>query len=175
MIDFLVSLLLTFMLTWHPYVSQEGNGADQRANDCGGAVISMLVQSVTSEYVPVDQIMGSIPDRYTTVDDLKDMAEPYGIELDTKWFNDPVTLREYLQEQGTVILVVRYYDIRPELRYLYIHHWIWLIGVEGDEFVYHDPLAGAFQTASAEDLFKSMDNSYLSRSGVVVTNLKEAP
>lgn len=171
MIEFLVGLVLSLTVLTTPYVSQRGPGADQRKYDCGGAVAAMVIEGATGIQVSVDDLMGNLADVYVTYNGMQSLVEPYGIVLGSQWFNTPDVLREYVQLQGPVLVVVVYKHLN-----LYARegswHWLWVIDADEQGFFYHDSWVGPNQYAQDNVLFAGMDATDITRIGVFIEEVR---
>lgn len=173
MIEFIVGLTMAISVITTPFVSQIGPGADQRKYDCGGAAAAMVIEGTTGIQVSVDDLMGDLGDVYVTYNGMQSLVEPYGIVLDSQWFNSPDVLRKYVQLQAPVLVVVVYKHLN-----LYARkgswHWIWIIDADEHGFYYHDSWAGPNQYVDDQTLFRAMDETDISRIGITVKEIDRA-
>lgn len=177
MIDSFVALLLTFQMVLFPYVSQESPTAQEGKNDCGYAVLSMVIEGMTNLRIPVDDLAPDGDDGYFDTGASGWMlwyaAQPYGVELETRYFYDINAVVNHLETQGPVIAGVWLYELGHDLHYYYTMHWILLLGVEGDEIVYHDPLREPFMHATKEDMWNAIQGNW-PNTAMVIKDSKEA-
>ena len=166
----LLVLLLFFSLrSLIPYVSQEGPGADKYKNDCGPAVVSMLIKHYTGLSKTPNWLMEQlhIGDRYTTSGNLMSLLDPWGIESEDVSL---ITMDEVLDNVPVIILV--------NLQSLYGDqwgiHWILVTGEILGYVQYHDSLYGPHMLKSKADVGEARKWTLFPSLAVVITDTAQA-
>lgn len=122
-----------------PYRSQWDEDAQLVRSDCGPAALAMLLD-YRGIHIAIDDIsracgLGSAK-KYTTAADLARVSKSFGLELVavSEW-----TL-EQLAAQAPCIVLVHYSAFKDRQDQNYTGgHWLVLLGVRGNEAIFHDP------------------------------------
>jgi len=144
-----------------PYLSQWGDGADERRGDCGPACVAMLAHYLTSRRPTVDQAAAACGQpttapgsSYTGHAQLRTGAAVYGIPLQTrsKYVLPPLSpeiVKWKLDDNKPVIALVHYGVLRDEtngtgytenLDQTYERgHWFLAVGYDAGGYIVNDP------------------------------------
>lgn len=141
--------LIIILLLLHstiPFVSQEGEGADKYINDCGPAVVSMLIEHYSGEGTTPDSLMDLVGyDGYTTTAQLSWFLSEWGIESETV---DLQSIDDVINNAPVIILV----DLRTLYGDQYGRHWVLVTGEFRGLVRYHDPMYGPDTLMTKEKL-----------------------
>ena len=121
------------------YRSQWGADADYVNSDCGPACVAMLLgfRGITVTVDEISVACGMGPNKkYTTAADLVNVSKKLGLELVavSGW-----TLEQFAK-QAPCIVLIHYADLKDRQDQNYTNgHWVVLLGVVGNDAVFHDP------------------------------------
>jgi ABC-type bacteriocin/lantibiotic exporter with double-glycine peptidase domain len=167
-IDLRLVIFFLLLRSLIPFVPQEGEGANKYINDCGPAIVSMLIKHYTGVLKTPDWLMDQIGyDRYTTTYDLEVLAEPWGIEME-EWELSSI---DDVIDNAPAIVVVDLWTLHGDK---WGRHWILVTGEVNGMVRFHDPLYGPDILKGKETVESARSRTAWPSLVMVVTETKKA-
>lgn len=151
-----------------PYRSQWDADASTHVADCGPTALAMVLNGVGVAATPDTIYARSMPGKaatdYTSVDELRQAAASYDVELLVKLFESETArrLQEAIDRNQAIIALVNYEHLDSQLNQFSGAHFVVIVGYDVEYVYVHDPLysgahrgEGAYKRWSYATFFKA--------------------